>query len=159
MKRILSFVLILCLALTLTGCAGEAEKDVQFYYLRTGESIRYGSADALIAPVELENATPGDDLDHLLQQYLERPAGENFRSPFPKGTYLLSTIPRDNMLVVVLSREFSTLDGIRLTLAGACLTATCHDLSGYTRIQVRSGENVYDFDYNDYIFLDNIAGE
>ena len=159
MKRILSFVLILCLALTLTGCTGEAEKDIRFYYLRTGESIRYGSADALIAPVALENSTSGDDLDHLLQQYLERPIPENFRNPFPKGTYLLSTIARDDMLVIVLSREFSNLDGIRLTLAGACLTATCHELAGYTHIQVRSGEKVYEFHYNDYIFLDNGAGE
>ena len=49
MKRALSLLLILCLALTMSSCAGEVEKDVRFYYLRTGESIRYGSADALIA--------------------------------------------------------------------------------------------------------------
>jgi germination protein M len=159
MKRVLNLLLILCLALTWAGCSREEEILPRFYYLRTGDSIRYGTADGLVASVEVESMESADDLDLLLQQYLQRPIPENFRSPFPKGTYLLSTIAREDMLVIVLSREFSGLDGIRLTLAGACLTATCHELAGYTRIQVRSGEYVYEFDYNDYIFLDDSAGE
>ena len=63
------------------------------------------------------------------------------------------------MLILVLSREFSDLDHIRLTLALSCLAATCHSLTGTEAIQVRSGEKIHNFTINDCIFLDQSTGE
>jgi spore germination protein GerM len=157
MKRLLIIILIFCLALSCAACTEDAEDQTLFYYLRTPDTIAYGEADALIAPVP-RDITPDLPLDDALQLYLNGSMDETLLNPIPKGTYLLSTIERKDMLVLVLSGEFSTLDGIELTLAGACLAATCHDLTGQGRIQVRSGENIYDFDLNDFVFLDNSPG-
>ena len=158
MKRLIVFVLILSLALSCAACVEEAPPQTNFYYLRTQETILYGEPDALIAPVtrELSTDTP---LDEALQLYLNGPSEETLMSPIPKGTDLITFIPREDMLILVLSREFSNLDGIGLTLAGACLCATCHSLTGQGRIQVRSGENIYDFDLSDFVFLDDSAGK
>lgn len=149
------FLLLLACLLSCTACAGERSAQPAFYYLRTEGTIAYGQNDALIAPVTQE-ITPEVDLDMLLQLYLDGPVDENLRNPIPRGTYLLTTIEQEDTLVIVLSREFSTLDGIRLTLAGACLAATCHDLTGAEKISVRSGDNSYEFDLNSFIFLDTI---
>ena len=158
MKRMTLLLLALCLALSCGACAQTREEKTVFYYLRTEDTIEYGRTDALIAPVPQE-ISDSLEPEEIIQLYLDGPSEEGYRSPIPKGTYLLSTIAREDMLVIVLSREFSSLDGIQLTLAGACIAATCRDFTGLDRVQVRSGENVYDFNYNDYLFLDDSAGK
>lgn len=158
MKQLTALFLALCLLLFFSGCAPDKEEPPRFYYLRTEETILYGDMDALIAPVS-RDISRDMDLERILQLYLDGPMEEDFRNPIPKGTYLLSIIPREDRLDIVLSREFSTLDGIQLTLAGACLSATCHDLTGFEKIQVRSADSIYDFDLNSFIFLDDSAGK
>ena len=153
MKRMILFLLILGTMLTLTACQEETARQQSFYYLRTEDTIAYGREDALIVAVPQE-FSPETELEILLQLYLDGPVDEDHRNPFPRRTYLLSTIEHGDTLLVVLSREFSTLDGMQLTLAGACLAATCQDLTGFEKIQVRSGENTYDFDVNSFVFLD-----
>ena len=153
MKRMILFLLILGSMLTLTACQEETARQQSFYYLRTEDTIAYGREDALIVAVPQE-FSPETELEILLQLYLDGPVDEDHRNPFPRRTYLLSTIEHGDTLLVVLSREFSTLDGMQLTLAGACLAATCRDLTGFEKIQVRSGENTYDFDVNSFVFLD-----
>lgn len=159
MKRNILILLILCLLFSLWGCHSEQEHSAQFYYLRTAESIRYGQPDALVAPVNREISDQNAGLEYILQLYLDGPSGENYRNPFPQGTYLLSTIQNEDTLILVLSREFSTLEGIRLTLAEACLAATCSRLTGTQQFQVRSGDRIYDFSIDEFTFLDNSAGE
>lgn len=158
MKQFLSLVLILCLLLSLTACGMEKVPQTRFYYLRTEDTIVYGQEDGFITPLprEISQETP---LDAALQLYLDGPMEEGYYNPIPSGTYLLSTLYKEDVLVIVLSREFSALDGIQLTLAGACLTATCRDLAGVEQIQVRSGEQIYDFDVNSFVFLDDGAGK
>ena len=159
MKRLILLLTILGIVFSCAACGGQEEGNCVFYYLRSDSTIQYGQTDALIAPVERELSVQEVPLDDLLQLYLDGSSDEAFRNPCPKGTYLLSTIPKEDVLVVVLSREFSTLDGIQLSLAGACLTATCHALTDCEAIQVRSGENVYDFNLKDFVFLDETAGK
>ena len=158
MKR---WILLLCAlsVLCLTGCSQQAESRFDFYYLRTSDTIRYGQEDALIAPVSRDITGQDPGLNYLLQLYLESPAPEGYHFPIPKGTYLLSTLWEEDTLVIVLSREFSTLDKMELTLAGACLSATCHDLAGAEHIQVRSGDSIYDFYLNNYTFLEVSTGQ
>ena len=154
MKRITLLLLLLTLTLCCLGCQGETDSQHAFYYLRTNDTISYGQEDALIT-AHFQDLGPEMELDTILQLYLDGPMEENLRSPFPRGTYLLGAAPENDILKVILSREFSTLDGIQLTLAGACLTATCRDLTGFETIQIRSGEKIYDFDINSFIFLDS----
>lgn len=153
MKRWILFLCALSL-LCLTGCSQQEESRFDFYYLRTSDTIRYGQEDALIAPVSRDITGQDPGLDYLLQLYLESPAPEGYHFPIPKGTYLLSTLWEEDTLVIVLSREFSTLDKMELTLAGACLSATCHNIAGTERIEVRSGDTVYEFDLQNFTFLD-----
>ena len=154
MKRVIFLLLLLILTLTCLGCQGEESPEHAFYYLRTDDTIAYGQEDALITAhfPELDSDV---ELDTVLQLYLDGHMGENMRSPFPRGTYLLNVTAEDDTLQLILSREFSTLDSIQLTLAGACLAATCHDLTGFEKIQVESGEKVYNFDISSFIFLDS----
>ena len=113
----------------------------------------------MIAPVNREISGRNAELNYLLQLYLEGPVEEGYLSPIPRGTYLLSTLWNEDTLVLVLSREFSTANNITLTLCGACLTATCHNLTGAERIEVRSGDAVYHFALSDYTFVDNSNGQ
>ena len=159
MKRWILCLMALSLLLCLTGCSGQEENTCNFYYLRSGENIRYGQEDGLIAPVNREISGRNAELNYLLQLYLEGPVEEGYLSPIPRGTYLLSTLWNEDTLVLVLSREFSTANNITLTLCGACLTATCHNLTGAERIEVRSGDAVYYFALSDYTFVDNSNGQ
>ena len=154
MRRIALLLLLLSLTLSCMGCQADADSQLTFYYLRTDSTIAYGQEDALITAhcPELDTDVA---LDTALQLYLDGHMGENMRSPFPRGTYLLRVGFENDTLKLVLSREFSTLDGIQLTLAGACLTATCRDLAGFEKVQVWSGEKIYDFNMNNFIFLDS----
>ena len=152
MKQLLCLLLAACLLLA--GCTGTQEKTYQFYYLRTDDTIRYGTADGLVAPISRNISGGNEELNYLLQLYLDGPGTPDYLNPIPRGTYLLSTIWQEEVLVIVLSREFSELDTIHLSLAGACLTATCHGLTGAEKIQVRSGDSVYDFDLESYHLLD-----
>ena len=154
MKRIILFLLLLSLTLSCLGCQGGTDAEHAFYYLRTENSIAYGKEDALIA-AESQDLGQDMDLEDILRLYLNGPAEEKLRSPFPKETQLLSVAEESETLTLVLSLEFSTLDGIQLTLAGACLTATCHDLTGIETIRVCSGENTYDFALSSFVLLDS----
>lgn len=154
MKRLMLLVLCITLLLSLTACTGSDESTYIFYYLRTAETIRYGDADALVAPVTREISGENPGLSYLLQRYLDGPVEEGYLSPIPKGTYLLSTLWADGTLVLVLNREFSTAQGVNLTLCGACLAATCYELAGAERIEVHSGEEEYHFELSDYTFID-----
>lgn len=159
MKRLMILLMILSLSLSAAGCAQPKENTCSFYYLRTEETIRHGYTDGLIAPVTRVLSTPDAQLDYLLQLYLDGPTEENFLSPIPKGTYLLKTLWDGETLILVLSREFSTLDNISLTLAGMCLCATCEGLTGAEHIQIRSGDMTYDFNLNQFTFLDASTGQ
>lgn len=154
MKRIIFLLLLLSLTLSCMGCHGETESRYAFYYLRTDSTIAYGQEDALITAY-FPDLGADMDLDETLHLYLDGHMGENMLSPFPRGTYLLRVIAENDTLKLVLSPDFSTLDGIQLTLAGACLTATCHSLTGVEKVQVYCGEKIYDFDINSFIFLDS----
>ncbi len=159
MRRAVITLLLFSMVLSFAGCKPEAKPVYTFYYLRTADTIRHGSEDALIAPVTVEIATPDAELAYLLQLYLDGPTKANYVNPIPKGTYLLSTLWEEDTLIVVLSREFSQLDHIRLTLAGCCLTATCNALAGTETILIRSADQSYKFTINDCIFLDDSTGE
>lgn len=157
MKRVFSLFLSLLLLFLLCGCTEDHASSCTFYYLRTGESVAYGTQDALIAPVVLEISDQGVPLNYLLRMYLTSPLPENFRSPFPSGTYLLNTLEEENTLVVVLSEEFSALEDIHLSLACACLCATCFELTEADTIQIHSGEESYTYDRGSFTLLDDIT--
>jgi hypothetical protein len=81
---------------------------------------------------------------------------ESYQSPFPDGTRLIRIRQDGNLLIMELTTHFSALENIQLTLAGACLTATCYELTGAESVRVLCGEEIYQFNRSDYTFLDVI---
>lgn len=159
MKRFFIAIFVVCLSVSLCACAYESEESYSFYYLRSEETIDYGSVHGLIAPVEREIAGQNAGVNYVLRLYLEGPLSEEFVSPFPAGTYLRTTYWEDNILTIVLSEEFSTLTNIQATLAGACLCATCHELTGAEQIQIVSGDQSYIYSISDFLYVDDTMGE
>ncbi len=156
MKRFSILFLTFVMVFSICGCTQDSGNSFTFYYLRSEESISYGTQDALIAPVDREISDQGVPLNYLLRMYLSSPLPENFRSPFPSGTRLHSVSEENGTLTVVLSEEFSALEDIQLSLACACLCATCFELTEAQSIQIQSGGESFAFDQNSFTLLDEI---
>lgn len=156
MKQRSMLLLLLVLLLASAGCRDNRENTHRFYYLRSSDTIVYGQSDGLIAPLNREIADQSADLNYLLRLYFEGPTEEGFQSPFPGGTALLRSSLDSEVLTLEVSGQFASLENIQLTLAGACLTSTCHELTGAQTVVVLCGENSYRFHCRDYEFLDVI---
>ena len=156
MKKYIVPLLILILLFSMTGCEKQTDGGCRFYYLRTDDMIVFGQADAVVAPVIREITAQDAGILYLMQRYFEGPSEEGFYSPFPPGTQIIAAQIEGNLLILEVSDQFSQLENIRMTLAGACLTATCHELGGFDSVRVISGEESYEFYHSDYTFFDVI---
>lgn len=154
--RKIAFFLAVLLLLSFGGCRETGENSRSFFYLRTSDTIDFGQSEALVAPVAREISGQSAELNYLLRLYFEGPTEEGFQSPFPQGTRLIKASLDGEQLILEVSTHFSVLENIRLSLAGACLTATCHELAGVDTVQVLCGEESYSFNRSDYTFLDVI---
>lgn len=130
MKRMISALVCLLLAISLCGCRSGANT-VLFYYLRNEQQS--GTADSIMAAQSRE-ITGNRGLNYSLRLYLEGPSVEHLTSPFPEGTQLLSTKLENDILYVYLGSEFASLEDIDMTLACACLFKTCCELSSVTQV-------------------------
>ena len=134
MKRLLT--LLLCMTL-LYGCAATQAKfndPVTFYYQRT--AYDFGQPDSVIAPETREAAEIKANLSILLDAYLQGPASENLRNPFPSGTGIEEIRREDSVLVLAMNARFSELTGIELTIACACLTKTILSVTDCRTVQI-----------------------
>ena len=150
------FLAAALLLVLMSGCKNAEDSTHSFYYIRTQDTIAFGQSDALVAPVKRQISDQSADLDYLLRLYFEGPTEEGFVSPFPAGTRLIQVSREDGKLLLEVSGQFSQLEDIRLTLAGACLSATCYDLTGTETVEVLCKEEHYQFSLSDYSFLDVI---
>ena len=138
MKRMLCLILVLCLFLP--GCAlfGERIREpVTFYYLRA--EYRYGAADGVIAPEVREASDHVGDLSYLMALYLMGPSDEELVSPIPRGTRIYSAVQENNTVTLTLSDASQTLTDSEFSLACACLTMTCLDITGAEQVTITSG--------------------
>lgn len=157
MKRRLICALLILGLLFPAGCTTASEDMYSFYYLRSEESIVYGSPDALIAPVSMEITGQSKDLNYILGLYLDGPSQENFLSPFPRGTHLVSSHSDGDSLIVTLSEEFSALEDIHLILACACLCRTCFALTDAESITIRCLSDTYTYQRGSFTFTETPA--
>lgn len=125
MKKCLSILLVILTFVSLTACVDqEYEYPVDFYFLRGEDNILYSESDGVIT-YETREAGRGDDLKYLLDLYFKGPADETLVSPFPEGLHVVSVYSNEGILELKLSDHFSSLTGIELTLACACIAKTC----------------------------------
>lgn len=135
MKRLI--ILLLAMSTALCACAfpGSHEGQTAFYYPVAASS--YTMEESYI---QSEYRQVSDtELSRLIALYLQGPQDtQSFSSPFPAGTGLVSVSVDEKLLDVTLSAGFSACTGLELTIACACLTMTCLELTDVESVRIRS---------------------
>lgn len=139
MKRTLCMILIA--AALFSGCSisGERIKEpVHFYYLKN--EFEYRSESGVISFEEREASGHRDNLSYLLALYRMGPSSEELRLPFPEGTALLMMEQSPKEIKLALGNHASSMSDAELSLACACLTLTCSELTDVERVTVVNGQ-------------------
>lgn len=148
--------LILCLLLFLGGCSFKetGENLTAFYYCRT--DYVYGDAYGVVAP-ELREVSAGTaDLKNLLSLYLVGPLDEGMASPF-RGFKLISAEMEDSQLVIELVSFDKTITDARFSLACACMTMTCLELTQAEQVTILCGDRSVTMHRDNLLLLDTVT--
>ncbi len=137
MKRLLCLFLIMS-AIFLSACSQSKspafDQPAQFYYLP--DDINFHSSTGVIA-YEIRNVKGySDSLESFITLYLQGPADSNLVSPFPAGLTLEELSQNDSRVQITLSKEFSSLEGIGMTLSCSCLAATIKEFTGVEYVYI-----------------------
>lgn len=137
MKR--TVCMLVLVALCLCGCTqvGDSIKEpVTFYYVR--EQYKTDMSQAIGTEVR-EAAGHREDLAYMLRLYLLGPTQEGLVSPLPR-TILVQNVQVQGLTVVLtLSDTESSMSDGEFSLACACLSLTCLDLTQAKRVTILSG--------------------
>lgn len=165
MKRLISLLLLLALALSLYGCNSDASlkmnAPVNFYYC--SNSITYNSPDGVIC-AEVRDATGyTDNLQQFIELYLKGPASSEFTSPFPDGADVEQLSLGTTRIQITLNETFTELSGLDLTLACACLAKTVQEAAQVEYVQIifenssTGKRNAITIGPSNLLFMDNSA--
>ena len=133
MKRLISIFLA---ALLLSGCTEQLKEPVSFYYIRSG----YEEDMSNIVGVERREASGHrGDLSYLMALYFMGPADEELLAPLPGNTNMLSVALNGSQVVLQLSDTADSVSDAQFTVACACLTLTCLELTGAETVTIISG--------------------
>ena len=138
MKRLICVLLAAALLLALASCGTNAGDPVAFYYLRGPEDYVYGAQDGVIVMEERAVSGHGEDLNYLLQLYLDGPLDSSLTSPFPQGSQPVRIELSGGVLLLEMNRDFAALEGLDLTLACACLSSTLFSLTDAEQVTITS---------------------
>lgn len=153
MKRFLC--LILALSLFLSGCGSFVERikhPVTFYYLCDSYQEKLC---CVIASEEREASGHTGDLSYLLHLYLMGPSGDELVSPLPAGVRILSAQQTDDQIRLELSDTAPLLSDVSFSLACACLTLTCLDMTGAETVTIQSGDRSVTMNRESLALYDN----
>ncbi len=156
MKRLLCLLLILSQLFPLLGCGKGHQDQATFYYERA--EYQYGSADAVLVPEARDITGHVGELRFLLSLYLTGPLDEKLTSPFPRGTRLEDLVLEDGSLRIYLSDIGSRVSQAQFSLACACLTLTCLELTSADQVTIHSGSRSITMDRDSLVLDDNIIG-
>lgn len=148
MKRFAA--LLLCgLLLLPAGCAFAARQAAQegngYYdlYFRARNLEEAAGGDAIASESSGLRREEGQETQELAQQLIERllagPASEELASPFPAATGLLGLTVTGSHASVDLSRSYSVLSGVGLTMADYCITLTLTQLPEIQTVSITVG--------------------
>ena len=126
-------LLIGCFLVIFLLCACSAKKDelqepVHFYYTNT--EISFNSDDGVLAKEIREGAGFHSNLSAFLHAYLRGPVSPDMESIIPTDVYLVSCRIEGRTATIVLSSQFASLSGLKLTTACSGLLLTLHDYTG-----------------------------
>lgn len=131
----------LLLALVCAACAPAdseaAENSYQLYFRQRDLSASSGGDVFQTEPVELEEGlTTQETAEALLKSLLEGPRDELLREILPASTALLSVEVEGSRALVDFSVPYSTLSGVRLTMADYAVTLTLTQLPEITSVKI-----------------------
>ena len=133
MKRLISIFLAVLL---LSGCTEQLKEPVSFYYIRSG----YEEDMSNIVGVERREASGHrGDLSYLMALYFMGPADEELLAPLPGNTHMLFVALNGSQVVLQLSDTADSVSNAQFTVACACLTLTCLELTGAETVTILSG--------------------
>lgn len=154
MKRNVVFLLLLCFLLS--GCDFFTERMIEpvtFYYLQT--EFDYGRNPSVIVSEEREASGHRDDLSYILALYLMGPASDEFKSPLPSGTRIVKPEFHGNTVRLELVNPSYTFSDVELTLACACLTLTCLDITEAEKVVITYLEHTVTMSRDDFTMMDD----
>lgn len=154
MKRALSLILVF--SLLLSGCSflGERIKDPVFFYYVC--SNYQEDLCCVIVSEQRESSGHIGDLSYLLALYSMGPISDEIVSPLPPDVQI--TAKRDNDHVYLeLSNPEAPMSDIDFSLACACLTLTCLDITGAQDVTIRHGERTKTLQRSDVTLYDVTA--
>lgn len=136
MKAKRLFSLILCVIL-LSGCSGKfGIETINFYYPK--DDISFTSSAGVIDYESEANASDSIGLMDVMERYLEGPFSSSLRSPFPEDLKIVKAEQTEDSVILVFSRELGSMYGMDLTLACACITKTCLELTGAKSVTIQA---------------------
>ena len=153
---LLAFSMLLCLCACSLGSSSDADH-VTFYYCR--EDFAYNTQPGVIGSEERYVSSHGDNLMYLLPLYLTGPMDEELTSLFPKQVQLMSVEVQADRLVIALSDAAEEMEESRFTLACACLTMTCLELTDCVTVEITSGERSVTMNRENLLLQDTIVAE
>ena len=157
MNRFIAFALLLSLALSLWGCSRGIQDGAAFHYCR--KDYLYGQENGVIAPEQRDITGHVGDLSFLISLYLMGPLDEELKSPFPKNTRLELLEFTRHGLQIQLSPVPDSFTDSEFTLACACLTLTCLEITDKQTFTITSGERSVIMNRNNLILSDSTIQE
>lgn len=132
---------IFLLALLCSACAQAdsetSESDYQLYFRQRDLTVSSGGDVFQTEPVELaEGLDTQASVEALVNGLLEGPRSELLQGTLPVSTTLLSTRVEGSRAVVDFSAAYSTLSGVRLTMADYAVTLTLTQLPEITSVKI-----------------------
>ena len=134
MKRIFCLVVLVCFVFSGCHFSGERLKEpVTFYYIR---SDYQEDLTGVIVSEQREASGHRDDLSYLMALYLVGPVDESNRSPIPRGIriYVAQNYPAG--VILNLSETAKNMTDSEFSLAAACLSLTCLELTGTKQVTI-----------------------
>lgn len=132
MTRLISMILVFCLLLSGCSFMGERIKEpVTFYYVR--ENYQKDMQQVIGSEIR-EASGHRDDLSYLLVLYSMGPASDELQSLLPRNTTIQLTEYLDDSITLSLSENAAAMTDANFTLAGACLSLTCMEISDIRQV-------------------------
>ncbi len=126
-------LIALSVVFILSGCTGSPvsnhhEEGPLVYYLDEA------SQDLVAQKTDVPNSTRKGQAKYMIEQLLSSPEGKI--SPLNDGTELISIVIKDEIAIVNFSKEFSGVEGIKVTLAPVAVAKTLCSLDFISGVQI-----------------------
>ena len=158
MKRVTAILLVLMLMFQFMGCSFEEEEPSDtylLYYIRS--TYQYHAEENVIVGEARPIGLKSDDIQLLVEQYLEGPISTELASPFPKQTELMDIRGFGTLLAITLSDTAPMLSDAQFSLACVCLGMSVLENTDFTQISFVSGDRVMDVDAESFLLTDGVG--